>query len=75
MENTASEESENDQDESLRKYLSSDLSINKLWEMYNEEAHADLKVKKGYFRKVFNTNFNLGFKSPQSDMCSTCISL
>lgn len=32
-------------------------------------------VKIGFFRKIFNRNFNLGFCSPRTDMCSTCISL
>jgi hypothetical protein len=60
---------------SLRKYLSSDLSINRLCTMYNNEVSDEYKVKKSYFRYIFNTNFNLGFKSPKTDACSTCIVL
>lgn len=60
---------------STRQYLSSDLSITKLWKHYNEEAQDNLKVKYVYFRNIFNYNFNLSFKSPATDVCSTCISL
>lgn len=28
---------------------------------------------KALFRKVFNTEFNLGFGSPKTDICSTCL--
>lgn len=60
---------------SERKYLSSDLSINKLCKMYNNKPglSEDLKVKPSYFRYIFNRKFNLGFKSPKTDACSTCI--
>lgn len=58
-----------------RQYLASELSINKMAQMYNESTPIDLQVKKSYFRMVFNTNFNLSFKSPATDLCSTCIML
>lgn len=59
---------------SERKYLSSDLNIVKLYKMYCSGASA-LPVKKGFFRQIFNTKFNLGFKGPRTDVCSTCLSL
>ena len=31
-----------------RKYLSSDLNLNKLWRLYNSEVELDLKVKKAF---------------------------
>lgn len=43
--------------------------------MYNASADADLKVKESYFRSVFNNDFYLGFGTPLTDACSTCIML
>ncbi|CAK1578323.1 unnamed protein product [Parnassius mnemosyne] len=62
---------------SERRYLPAELSINKMWKMYNKQPNfeANLKVKKGLFRKIFNNNYNLGFGSPRTDVCSTCILL
>lgn len=56
-----------------RYYLASELSINKLWKMYNSQAADDLKVKKCYFRRIFNTKYNLGFGTPRTDVCATCL--
>ncbi|CAH2101311.1 unnamed protein product [Euphydryas editha] len=60
---------------SRRMYLPSELSINKMAKMYNDQAQENLKVKKLYFRAIFNTIFNLGFGSPRVDVCSTCLQL
>lgn len=60
---------------SRRKYLSSDLNIEKLARAYNATVNDQLKVKTSYFRYVFNNNFNLGFGSPRVDVCSTCLEL
>lgn len=56
-----------------RRYLSSDLNVVKLWTIYNNQSEDCVKVKKSYFRYVFNRKFNLGFGSPRVDVCSTCI--
>lgn len=32
-------------------------------------------VKKSYFRTIFNQDFNLGFGTPRTDVCSKCIEL
>lgn len=59
-----------------RVYLSSGLNIRKMWRLYNEnEADEALKVKESYFRYVFTRNFNIGFGTPGTDECSTCLSL
>lgn len=55
-----------------RKYLPSELNVAKLYKMYKKQTDAD-NVKESYFRFIFNRNFNLGFGSPQLDMCSTCL--
>lgn len=56
-----------------RYYLPSELSISKLWRIYNSQAEHELKVKKSYFRYIFNTNYNLGFGTPRTDVCATCL--
>lgn len=58
---------------SKRYYLPAELSINKLWRMYNNSQVDDLKVKKSYFHNIFNQNYNLGFGSPRTDVCLTCL--
>ena len=60
---------------SLRQYLPAELNITKLHKMYMEKAEADKKVKFSYFHHVFTTYFNVGFGSPKTDACSTCIEL
>lgn len=56
-----------------RQYLPSELSINKMYLMYCDQIKEDeLQVKASYFRYVFNTKFNIGFKSPATDICSKC---
>lgn len=57
---------------SKRIYLSYELNIKKLWEMYNESASINLKVSETMFRRVFEKDFNIGFSSPSCDICSTC---
>lgn len=59
---------------SERLYLDSNLNITKMWVMYQNENNEQL-VKKSYFRKMFNTQYNLGFGSPRTDVCSTCLQL
>ncbi|KAJ4451353.1 hypothetical protein ANN_02815 [Periplaneta americana] len=54
-----------------RQYLPPSLSRKKLWRMYSN----DTAVKESYFRKIFNTNFNVGFGKPSTDICSTCVRL
>lgn len=57
---------------SNRKYLPSELSIKGLWKMYSE-IEGNVPVKESYFRMTFNTNYNLGFGSPRSDVFSLCL--
>lgn len=60
----------------IRQYLSSELSISKMWKMYDEANNDEaLKVNLEFFRKVFNENFNIGFNAPYVDKCSTCTRL
>ncbi|CAH2088243.1 unnamed protein product [Euphydryas editha] len=58
-----------------RMYLSSELNIKKLWQIYNCRSDCTKKVKESFFRKVFNGTYNLSFGSPRTDACSRCIEL
>lgn len=59
-----------------RQYLSSELNINKLYKMFIAQAADEHKtIKASYFREIFKTKYNIGFGSPRTDMCSTCIVL
>ena len=50
-----------------RLHLSSELSISKLFTLYNASVSSELKVKKIFFSKIFSTKFNLGFGTPATD--------
>lgn len=59
-----------------RQYLPGDMSISKLHRMYNAKAtSSSLQVKKTFFRNIITREYNLGFGTPVTDACSTCISL
>lgn len=59
-----------------RMYLSSTLSINKMYELYKESCEeggsVGLPVSSSAYRNVFVTKFNLGFGNPRSDTCGIC---
>lgn len=58
---------------SKRLYLHCALSIRKLHEIYNKNCKEnDEKVHFAMFRRIFVNEFNIGFKSPASDVCSAC---
>lgn len=42
--------------------------------VYSSET-GHLAVKLSFFRKIFNTQYNVGFGTPRTDVCSTCLSL
>lgn len=65
-------ESHYSRNKSQRLYLPSSLNINKLFKQYNTAVSNELKVKKTFFTKIFETKFNLGFGSPACDTCSYC---
>lgn len=68
-------ESHYNRKKSSRIYISCDLNINKLFEMYNNRQSNNLKVSLTMFKNIFYNNFNIGFKSPACDVCGTCLNL
>lgn len=56
-----------------RIYLDPSLNISKMYKMYEDQTMPGFSVTKSYFRKVFNTTFNIGFGTPRQDVCSDCL--
>lgn len=58
---------------SSRMYLSSDLNVKKMYDMYLSKCETDNlhPVHYNTFRLIFRT-FNLSFKKPQKDSCNDC---
>ncbi|XP_054742561.1 uncharacterized protein LOC129247455 [Anastrepha obliqua] len=56
---------------SQRLYLSSDLTITKMYNLF-KERHPDLSVKEHMYRHIFCNNYNYSFHHPKKDTCSTC---
>ena len=56
------------------KYLSSDLTVTKMYDMYVEKCMQtnDCPVKLWCYRDIFNTKFNLSFHPPRKDTCKRC---
>lgn len=65
-------ESHYNRKKSKRIYLSATISIAKLHKMFNEQASPESCVSYFMFRKIFIGEFNIGFSSPASDICSKC---
>lgn len=68
-------ESHYSRNKSKRLYLRSDLNVKKLHKAYNNsmtDTDNNLRVSLAMFRRVFNKDFNLGFKTPATDVCSYC---
>lgn len=55
-----------------RRYLASTLSIKRMWEIFKEEYNGDLNVTYWLYVCIFMNEFNLGFGSPKTDVCSFC---
>ena len=56
-------------------YLSPELKrCKQIWRLYNQKYRdsPELRVKYEYFRRIFTTQFHIGFGSPKSDACSYC---
>lgn len=64
-------------DNSNTRYLCPELNITKLYSLYKEHCVENNKVpaKLSYYRRIFNTEFNLRFHKPHTDTCSRCDSL
>lgn len=71
--NLEGQESHFCREKSTRIYLPSPFTIKKLHAAYNGKVTEDLNVTFSLFHKIFRTQFNISFKSPATDCCSTCL--
>ena len=67
-----------------KKYLSSQLSVASMHELYlemhepqeyakiKEDGSGNPQVKYDFYREYFNSHFNLSFGAPKTDTCATC---
>lgn len=59
---------------SSREYLESTLSINKMYELYQERCKEENKqpVKASFYRYIFCNEYNIFFHVPKKDRCDLC---
>ncbi|CAG2207374.1 unnamed protein product [Mytilus edulis] len=57
-----------------RKYLDSDLTIRKMYDLYKDECHDQQKrcVKEHVYRNIFCSEYNMSFHKPKKDQCLIC---
>lgn len=57
-----------------RQYLSPDLSVTKMFDLYKEECQVENRraCSSWVYRRVFHTDFNLHFYVPRTDTCKHC---
>jgi len=58
-----------------RQYLSCDLNLQKMFEMYEKDVvsrDSAMKVDVSTYRKIFNTEYKLSFHRPKEDLCLLC---
>lgn len=67
-------ESHYNRSKSKKIYLDSTLSIRKLHKLYNTK-NDNMQVSISTFSRVFRKEFHIGFSSPASDSCGTCMRL
>lgn len=61
----------------FKRYLSPQLNISEMFRLYQEKCRQNnmsetFVVKYSTYAKIFATKFNLSFRQPRSDTCSTC---
>ena len=52
-----------------KRYLPSSLNIKRMWELYTKENPGQ-DIKYSTYYNIFVQDFNLGFGSPKTDVCS-----
>lgn len=72
--NLKGSESHYNRKKSVRVYLHSELTQNKLRSIYNTRVAPEFQVSRTMFQRIF-AEFNIGFKSPACDVCTYCTRL
>ena len=60
-------------EKSKRQFLSSNLNLHTMFELYLADSSIIKKVGETTYCNMFNTCFNLGFHKPKKDRCEVCI--
>ncbi|KAK9712614.1 hypothetical protein QE152_g24803 [Popillia japonica] len=47
------------------------MNLKKLYAMYCSKVNENVKLS--YFREFVNRNYNIGFGTPKTDVCSMCL--
>lgn len=55
---------------SSRKYLETNLNIQRMYDLYKSETEEPVKYH--FYRNIFNSEFNIGFLKPKKDLCDLC---
>ena len=58
-----------------KRYLAANLNICEMHRLYIEECKTTLEpeASKSFYRNLFVTEYNIGFRKPKKDQCLTCI--
>ena len=59
-------------EKSKRQFLSSNLNLHTIFELYLADSSITKKVGETTYRNIFNTCVNLGFHKPKKDRCEVC---
>lgn len=57
--------------ESTKTYLSEDLNVKRMYELFKEK-NPDIVLSVESYRTIFNRDFNISFGYPRTDTCSRC---
>lgn len=60
-----------------KEYLESNLNLSQMYRLYEEwcSKNNTTKCTKSFYEHIFNTEFNIGFHKPKSDVCEKCTQL
>ncbi|XP_039297731.1 uncharacterized protein LOC120354498 [Nilaparvata lugens] len=60
--------------DSKKEYLTSDLNISKMYQMYLENCKSNniIPEKESFYRNILTKEFNIGFHVPRKDQCDKC---
>lgn len=62
--------------DSKKEYLSSDLSVTKMYNLYKEKCDekSHTPVSLSVYRRIFDHEYNISFHHPIKDQCDLCVS-
>ena len=55
-----------------RSFMSSELNLTKLYQLY-KLSKLEVTVGEKTYQNIFNASFNIGFHKPKKDQCNVCL--